>query len=279
MRVLITGAAGLLGQALGAELAGRSHDPVALDRHALDITDRRAVEAALRTADPDAVVNCAAVTDVDGAETREDEALRVNATAAASVAEAAVRTGARFVFISTDYVFDGTKGSAYVESDDPRPLSAYGRSKLAGERAVGGGALIVRTSWLFGPGGRNFVDTMAEAGERRDQVEVVRDQVGSPTYAPHVAGALVTALEREMEGILHLAGAGRCSRYELAREVGDRLSLPARFVPTTSEHAGRPAPRPAFSALASERPDAIVLPEWRVGLSEHLAERVGRAPA
>jgi dTDP-4-dehydrorhamnose reductase len=276
MKVVVTGAGGLLGRALVPALDRAEHEPVPLDRRALDITDRSAVAKALRSSSPDAVVNCAAWTDVDGAEDREAEARHVNAVAAATLAAAAAGVGARFVFLSSDYVFDGSKRRPYVESDHPAPLSAYGRSKLEGERAVsaaGGPTLIVRTSWLYGAGGPNFVEAMIRLGEDRDEVHVVADQVGSPTYASELARALVTALERGMTGVAHLAGAGQCSRHELAREVGARLSLPTSFLPMTSDHSGRRAERPACSVLASERPDAIRLRHWREGVSSYLAER------
>jgi dTDP-4-dehydrorhamnose reductase len=276
MRLLVTGAGGMLGAVVADVARARGHEVVARPRAELDVTDVAAVQRAVAHAGPDAVVHCAAWTDVDGAEAHEAQATGVNGAGAGHVASAAALTGARIVHVSTDYVFDGRKSSGYVEGDEPGPLSAYGRSKLAGERAVAAAAedhAIVRTAWLFGAGGRNFVDTVLGLAQDRDELRVVDDQVGSPTWVGHLAPALVDLAEAGGRGIFHVAAAGRCSWHGLAAEAFARARLDCRAVPTTSADFPRPAPRPAFSVLRSTRPDAPVLPPWQEGLAAHLASR------
>jgi dTDP-4-dehydrorhamnose reductase len=234
----------------------------------LDVTDAASVADALAGA---TVVNCAAYTDVDGAEADPDAAHAVNELGARNVARAA----ARVIFVSTDYVFDGAKPGPYVEADAVNPLSAYGRSKLAGERATltaSPHSLIVRTSWLFGAGGGNFVETMLRLGEERDELQVVDDQVGCPTFTGHLAQALVERAAGLGHGFLHGAGTGACSWYELARAIFARASVDARVRPCTTEEFPRPARRPANSVLASER-DAPELPAWQDGLDAYLGVR------
>jgi len=269
----------MLGRAVAATGTELGHDVVALGRTGLDVTDEEAVRRAISAAGPEAIVNCAAFTDVDGAEADEPAALAVNGDGAGNVARAASQVGARVVHVSTDYVFAGDAAVPYLESDVVGPRSAYGRSKLAGEErvaAAGGEHAIVRTAWLFGAGGRNFVDTMLALGSERDEVAVVTDQVGCPTWTGHLAPALVDLAERGEGGIHHLAASGMCSWNELALEVFDRAGIACRVLPTTSERVRRPAPRPAFSVLGSERADAAVLPPWQEGVAAYLAE-TGRA--
>src|SRR4051794_28050292 len=214
MRLLVTGAAGMLGRDVVAAAGRGGHEIVALARRDLDITDAAAVTRAVLDARPDAVINCAAWTDVDGAEAAEEQATAVNGAGAGHVARAAASAGALVVHVSSDYVFTGDATEPYTESSDVGPLSAYGRSKLAGERAVAQAsprAAIVRASWLFGPGGRNFVDTMLRLAAERDEVTVVDDQTGCPTYTGHLAVALVEIAERGLTGVLHVAGGGACT--------------------------------------------------------------------
>src|SRR6476620_2707424 len=274
MRLLVTGGAGMLGQAVAAAATRLGHDVFALSRAELDIADADHVRRVVAAAEPRAVINCAAWTDVDGAETAEAAATAVNGDGAGNVARAAAETGARIVHVSTDYVFDGERrhagdgtGEPWVESDTVNPIGAYGRSKLAGEEQVAAATeehAIVRTAWLFGAGGRNFVDTMLALGEERDEVSVVTDQVGSPTWTVHLAEGLVELAERGGDvGILHAAGAGACSWYELAVEVFDRAGVRCRVLPTTAARFPRLAPRPAYSVLGRERDDAPVLPGWQ----------------
>ena len=276
MRLLVTGAAGMLGRDVVEAARDSGHEVVRLGRPDLDVTDPDAVGRAVDAARPAAVVNCAAFTDVDGAEERTDEALAVNGAGAGNVAAAAAASGAAAIQISTDYVFDGAKSAPYVESDRPGPVSAYGRSKLEGERAVAAANprhAIVRSSWLFGVGGGNFVATMLRLGAERDEVQVVTDQVGCPTFTGHLAPVLVALAERDATGVLHVAGAGHCSWYDFAVEIFREARLDCRVVPATTAELGRPAPRPAHSVLVSERSDAPRLPSWRDGLAEYLAAR------
>jgi dTDP-4-dehydrorhamnose reductase len=257
-----------------AELAG--HVVVAAAREVLDVTDPAAVGAAVELARPDVVVNCAAYTDVDGAEREPEIAMRVNADGARNVAAAAAGVGASVLYPSTDYVFDGAKGEPYLESDEPNPLGSYGASKLAGEHdtaAVNARHYIVRTSWLFGTGGRNFVETMIELGSRRPEVAVVTDQVGSPTYTAHLAEGIARLLAGDAHGLHHMAAGGECSWYDFAVAVLQRMNPHCRVQPTTTDEVGRPAPRPAYSVLETQRAEAIHLPDWRVGLDDYLAER------
>ena len=267
----------MLGQAVAAAATRLGHDVVALSRAELDVTDADHVRRVVAAAEPRAVVNCAAWTDVDGAETAEAAATAVNGEGAGNVARAAAESGARIVHVSTDYVFDGRKDSPWVESDPVGPIGAYGRSKLAGEEAIAEAMedhAIVRTAWLFGAGGRNFVDTMLALGAQRDEIDVVTDQVGSPTWSAHLAEALVELAERRDDvGIFHAAGGGACSWYELAVEVFDRAGVRCRVLPTTSERYSRPAPRPAYSVLGTERKEAPVLPSWQEGVAAYLSEQ------
>jgi dTDP-4-dehydrorhamnose reductase len=274
----------MLGQAVVAEATARGHEVDVRDRAGLDITDADSVERALTAVRPDVVVNCAAWTDVDGAETAEDQALAINGMGAGNVAAAAARAGAFLVHVSTDYVFDGAskRGEAWVESDPVAPLGAYGRTKLEGERlvaAAGSDHAIVRTAWLFGPGGRNFVDTMRRLGAERDELQVVADQVGCPTFTGHLAEALVTIAERRSPGIHHAAGGGACSWFDLALATFEATGTRVRVMPVTTEAFPRPAARPAWSVLGSERPDAVRLPDWREGLRAHLTTTAQEIPA
>jgi dTDP-4-dehydrorhamnose reductase len=281
VRLMVTGAAGMLGHDVVriAEQAG--HEIVAFAREDLDITESVAVEGAVLAEQPEAIVNCAAWTDVDGAEADLEGATAVNGAGAANVAAAADRIGSKVVFPSTDYVFDGTKGEPYVEADEVNPLSAYGKSKLAGERETAANNsrhFIVRASWLFGVNGKNFVATMLELGRTLDEVVVVKDQVGCPTYTGHLAEGLVRLIEWNDYGVYHMAGAGECSWYEFAIEIFHQAGLECRVLSTTTDELGRPAPRPAYSVLGTERATTIHLPDWREGLAAFLAERT-EAPA
>jgi dTDP-4-dehydrorhamnose reductase len=266
MRLLVTGAAGMLGRDVVA--AAEDHEVVALARADLDITDADAVKAAIEAARPDAIINCAAWTDVDGAEADEAAATAINGAAAGNLAD----HGIHLVHVSSDYVFDGAASEPYTEDAPTAPRSAYGRSKLAGEHALSGAnAAIVRSSWLFGPHGRNFVDTMRRLGAERDELAVVDDQIGCPTYTGHLAPALVAIAEDRTTGVLHVAGGGRCSWFDLAVATFEETGLTCDVRRQSTADAGRPAPRPAFSALQSTRSDAPVLPPWREGLRAHLA--------
>ncbi len=265
---------------LGAANAG--HDVAGFGHRELDVTDSDAISRRIDVERPDVVINCAAWTDVDGAEEAEPAAMAANGTAAGSVAAAAAAVDAKVVYVSSDYVFDGSKDSPYVETDQPAPLSAYGRTKLAGEEATAAASdrsFVVRSSWLFGINGPNFVATMLRLAADHGEVLVVRDQVGSPTYTWHLAYGIVRLIEGASYGIHHMAAEGHCSWYEFAREIFEQAKIECKVLSGTTEMLGRPAPRPALSALASQREHAILLPSWRDGLAGYLAQRKAETAA
>jgi dTDP-4-dehydrorhamnose reductase len=272
--ILVTGAAGMLGTDVVAVARERGHDCAGLARAELDVTDARAVEAAVARLQPQVIINCAAWTDVEGAEDTEAAALAVNGTGVGNLARAASAAGARLVQVSTDYVFDGTADRPYVESDPTNAISAYGRTKLAGEHeiaAASGDHAIVRTAWLYGPGGRNFVTTMLRlAAGAGDQLAVVTDEVGCPTYTRHLAPRLVDFAERGTAGVIHLAGSGHCSRNEFAQAIFAQAGLALRVTATTQAELAMKAPRPVWSVLGSER-EIEPLPPWREGLAAYCA--------
>jgi dTDP-4-dehydrorhamnose reductase len=257
-RVVVTGAGGQLGRALVETFADA--DVVALGHGDWDVSQPPPPGLAA-----DVVLHAAAWTDVDGAEGDPQAAAAVNIGGTANAASLGP-----LVYYSSDYVFDGGKRSPYVESDAPNPMSAYGRSKAFGEAAAGEAAWIVRSSWLFGWTGRNFVRTMLRFGAELDEVTVVDDQVGCPTYVGHLAAATRELLELPY-GIWHVAAAGECTWAEFAAAIFEEAKLECRVVPITSEELRRPAPRPAYSVLRSERAEAPRLPHWREGLRECLA--------
>jgi dTDP-4-dehydrorhamnose reductase len=276
MKLLVTGAAGMLGRDVMLAAGNAGHDVVGFGHTELDVTDAAGVSKKVGMEHPDVVIHCAAWTDVDGAEAAEETAMAVNGTGAGNVAAAAAAVGASVVYVSSDYVFDGAKGAPYVETDQPAPLSAYGRTKLAGEEATAAANkrhFIVRSSWLFGIGGGNFVETMLRLAADHGEVLVVRDQVGSPTYTWHLAYGIVRLIEGIEFGIHHMAATGHCSWYEFAREIFEQAKVECKVMSGTTEMLGRPAPRPAFSALESQREHAIRLPSWQDGLAGYLAQR------
>jgi dTDP-4-dehydrorhamnose reductase len=274
-RWFLTGAGGQL----ATEFAGILEGDVFLSREeTLDIRDAEQVAVAVRAFAPDVVVHTAAYTDVDGAEADPETAQAVNVDGTRNAVAAARAAHVPVVYFSTDYVFDGAKGAPYVESDEPNPLGVYGRTKLEGEHAVleWEHGIVVRTAWLYSATGRNFVKTiLAAATERQETGEplrVVDDQVGSPTYARHLAVAVTEALAMGVSpGIYHMAGSGYCSWCEFAREIVALAGLDVPVEPLTTAELGRPAPRPAFSALGSERP-VPRLPHWVDGVAAVLDE-------
>ena len=271
MRWFVTGAGGQLATAFERILEG----DVFLSREAaLDIRDADAVYAAVHGFAPDVVLHTAAYTDVDGAEAHPEVAEAINVEGTRNVVRAVRGTHTTLVYISSDYVFDGTKGSPYVESDPTNPLGVYGRTKLAGEQATLEWArgISVRTSWLFSDTGKNFVKTILAAAREKaaagEPLRVVDDQVGSPTYAPHLASAIEEALRQGVgAGIYHMGGGGYCSWCELAREVVQLAGIDVEVLPISTAELDRPAPRPAFSALVTERPIPR-LPNWADGAAE-----------
>jgi dTDP-4-dehydrorhamnose reductase len=283
MRVLVTGSGGMLGGDVMRAGERGGHELVGLPHAELDITDGPAVQAAISRAGPDAVINCAAWTDVDGAEAHAESAQAVNSGGAGNLARAAAAAGTPLVHVSSDYVFEGRpeldsagRPRPYLESDRTHPLSVYGQSKLAGEREVldaSSSHAVVRSSWLFGLGGPNFVETMLRLAGERESVQVVTDQVGCPSWTGHLAPALIGLLERGLAGLCHLAGAGEVSWNGFAKEIFRQAERDCRVEPATTEQMARPALRPAYSALESERNDVLPMPPWQDGLAGYLAAR------
>ncbi|MFD7664851.1 dTDP-4-dehydrorhamnose reductase [Streptomyces sp. NPDC059788] len=279
-RWLITGASGMLGREMCRLLAAEGECALPLDRRSLDLTDTHAVESALRRVRPAVVVNCAAYTDVDAAETHEEQARRVNADAVRGLARACARSGTRLLHLSTDYVFAGDATTPYTEGAPTGPRTAYGRGKLAGEQAVLSElphtGTVVRTAWLYGAHGRNFVRTMAERATRGATVDVVNDQTGQPTPARDVAERLL-ALGRgpARPGVFHATAGGLTTWYGLAREVFRLAGAdPDRVRPTDSTTLDRPARRPAWSVLGHDRWAAAGMPaprHWRAALTAEFA--------
>ena len=284
MRIFVTGWDGLLGSALVPVLRARGHEVQGMGVADADIAEAVYLRERLGAFRPECLVHLAAMTAVDRCESEPEEAFRVNEEGSRVVAAEAARAGARVMALSTDYVFDGLKGAPYREEDSVRPLSVYGRSKLAGERAVRAGTqhwAIVRSAWLFGPGGKNFVDTILGLAAERDEIAVVDDQTGSPTYAPDLAGALAALVEARAEGTLHLANSGSATWCGLAREAvrlagGD----PARIRGASTAEIARPAPRPGFSVLDCSRArigPGVTLRPWCDALAAYLSGRAGAA--
>jgi dTDP-4-dehydrorhamnose reductase len=270
VKVLVTGAGGMLGSDVIRAAEFVNHEVVGFTHGELDIADRSALDQVMLHERPEVVVNCGAYTDVDGAEDDLEGAMAVNAEGAENVAAAANEIGARVIYPSSDYVFDGAKSDPYVESDEPRPQSVYASSKLAGEHETAESNprhFIARSAWLFGASGRNFVETMLSLARDHGEVVVVRDQVGCPTYT------LVRLAGTEAYGIHHLASQGACSWFEFAQEIFRQAGVECRVMSCTSDEFGRPAPRPSYSVLGTERVDAIYLPHWKEGLASYLSER------
>jgi dTDP-4-dehydrorhamnose reductase len=276
MRCLVLGGTGMLGRAVVAEARSRGWAALGLSREQADVTDRERLLFWVDSFRPEAVVNCAAYTRVDDCESEPERAFRVNGEAVAHVAAAAERAGARLVHVSTDYVFDGAAEEPYREDDPTGPLSAYGRSKLAGERhalAYERG-LVVRTSWLFGPGGPNFVATMVRLiDEGRLPLRVVDDQRGCPTYTRFLAAALLDLALREATGVVHYRNREPASWYSFATAIARQWSGTAAVVPVKTAEFPRPARRPAWSVLAVDRFEEIAgrpVEPWDGGLAELL---------
>lgn len=280
MKVLVTGAGGQLGTDLVTAFA--DHAVVGVDRAELDVTDEAAVVAAVRDHGPDLVVHTAAHTAVDAAESEPDEAFRVNALGAWWVARACALAEAAMVYVSTDYVFDGTATRPYTEFDRPNPLSVYGRSKEAGEQLVRATLrehYVVRTSWVQGGHGRNFVKTMLRLGAERDTLTVVADQTGSPTFTFDLAPAIRQLAVTGRHGTYHLTNAGSCTWFALAQAVFEEAGLTVDLRPTDTAGYGAPAPRPANSVLdnlLARTTGLAPLPHWRDSLKRLIADLTER---
>ncbi len=273
MRILLTGANGQLGYELQRVLSGA--DLILADQPDFELRDP-AVGEKIAAQSPEVVIHAGSSTDVDGCERDPDTAFQVNAQGTRRVAEGAVKAGARLVYISTDYVFDGKKDEPYTELDPVNPLNVYGKSKLKGEQgalAACPDALIVRTSWLYGSHGKNFVRTILQRAAAQPEVRVVEDQRGSPTNARHLAEVIAELARRDVRGVVHAGGAGACSWFEFARAILEEARSGCRVVPITTAESGRLAARPRYSVLSIARLHqyGLSLPPWRDGLKEFMA--------
>ena len=274
MRILLTGASGQLGREMQRALAGE--DVIPANRPDYELTDP-ALSAKIAATHPDLVIHAAGFSDVDGCEQDPETAFQVNAQATSRVAEGAVRAGARLVYISTDYVFDGKKGEPYTEGDPVGPLNVYGCSKLMGEQEAlktCPRAIIVRTSWLYGVHGKNFVKTILSLAVTQPEVRVVEDQRGSPTYARHLAQVVAGLIRSDVTGVIHAGGEGACSRYEFAKAILQEAGLQCRVVPISTAESGRLAVRPSYSVLSTAllRQHRLSLLPWRTGLQRFVAD-------
>ena len=280
-RAVVLGAAGQLGRAVADELRRRGVDVLAADRRRADLTDTQAIEALAVRFGAATVYNCAAYTDVDGCESEPEAALEINGRAPARLAAALPRT-CRLIHVSTDYVFDGRGRRPYREEDTTAPGTAYGRSKLDAEQGVtDAGGLVVRTSWVFGPEGRNFVSAIAARLGRGEPLRVVSDQIGCPTYAPYLARALVDLQAAGAAGIVHYCNAPATSWHGFAVSIVGALGLNAEVEPIATGDLPRPAVRPAYSVLDVARFESITnrrVEEWAAGLDDYF-ERLGQGKA
>lgn len=277
-RIMVTGAGGQLGAELAHLPKAEGVEIIALNRSDLDVTDSEQCRAVLKKHRPDAIIHCGAYTAVDKAESEPDEAFRVNGAGTRNLAVAASAAGIKLCYISTDYVFDGTGAVPYNEYDLTNPQTAYGKSKLAGEYAVQtmhNRFFIVRTSWVFGKYGNNFVKTMLKMGIERDSLKVVSDQLGSPTYTYDLAHFLLELVQTENYGIYHASNTGICSWHEFAQAIFEERGIKTQVDPCTTDEFPRPAPRPAYSVMdhsAIRSNDFQPLRPWREALQHYLKD-------
>jgi dTDP-4-dehydrorhamnose reductase len=282
VKLAVFGAAGQLGRALARVAAAQGVSLAGFDRATVDVTNAEAVRTALAAARADAVINAAAYTAVDKAESEPERAFAVNRDGARTLAVEAARLNLPLIHVSTDYVFDGTKHGAYAEDDPIAPLGVYGKSKAEGEAAVRAAhpsAIVVRTAWVFGREGANFVKTMLRLAVERDTLRVVNDQHGCPTYADDLATGLIAIATRPVPGVYHLTGAGATTWYGFARAVLARAPKTPHVEPITTAEYPTPARRPANSVLdcaKAKRTFVVELPPWNDGLSRMLDAHLGR---
>jgi dTDP-4-dehydrorhamnose reductase len=282
MKLLVIGHQGQLGRdmMLAASASGFAADGV--DFPAIDITSGAGTAAAVGRYRPDAIINCAAHTAVDKCETDTAAAFSVNADGVKNLALAARQSGAKLVHISTDYVFDGAKKTPYVESDTPNPMSAYGKSKLAGEKLLldtYDRYFIFRVAWLYGTRGNNFLKTIRGLAQKRagtgEPVRVVNDQIGTPTYTMHVCNQVLSMVSGERFGLYHCTNEGQCSWFDFAQAIVQAYAIPVEVLPCTTAEFPRPAPRPANSVLENEQLKKLgmnIMPQWEKGLEEYVEE-------
>ena len=286
-RILVTGCKGQLGTELVIALK-KKHEVIGTDLPEVDITDSAGVRSFVQQANPDIVIHAAAYTDVEGCESNRDLAIAVNSDGTENVAIACREIGARMIYYSTDYVFDGLKGSAYVETDMPNPATVYGQSKLAGEKAVANvmdNFAIMRIAWLYGAHGKNFVGTMLRLGlaqieakqntEPFEPIKVVNDQIGNPTWALEIAGQTALLIRSDLTGLFHATSEGECTWFDLADHLFRLRSMDVDLVPCKTEEFPRPAPRPPRSSLENERLKQLGVNKMRNYL-EALEEFLGK---
>ncbi|WP_153980082.1 dTDP-4-dehydrorhamnose reductase [Paenibacillus xylanilyticus] len=283
MKVLVTGANGQLGRDVTLLLEKEGHSVLACTRDQLEITNQHNCNNVISTYRPEIVIHCAAYTAVDAAETDVDGAYQVNAIGTRNIAVAAEQIGAKLIYISTDYVFDGTSEVPYQEYDNTNPQSVYGKSKRAGEvlvQSLSSRWFIVRTSWVYGVYGNNFVKTMLKLGQEKPKLQVVHDQKGSPTYTADLAGFLLKLMQSEMYGIYHASNSGTCTWYEFAEAIfaearnAGGFTIQAQLEPCTTDQFPRPAPRPRNSVMdhLSIRTNGLAdIRPWREGLREFIS--------
>ena len=287
MNILVTGAKGKLGSDLCIELIAAGHDVIQSDilpdTIVLDITSPQSIKDVLEGKLPSWVINCAAYTKVDACETNEDAATLLNGTAPGHLAGECSRLGIKLMHISSDYVFDGTKEGPYCEDDPVNPINAYGRGKLMGEQAIIRSMkdfCILRTQWLFGANGPNFIDTILKLAQERGSIDVVNDQFGSPTYSKDLSKAIRLLIEHEAKGIFHVCNRGKASWFELAQKAIELSLLSATVNPVTTDNFPRPARRPANSILSTKKftqTTGKIMPPWQISLQEYL-KKTGRLP-
>lgn len=279
MKVLVTGCAGMLAKDLIPCFSQRGHETLAPPEDELDITDLAAIRSVVDRYQPELMINCAAYTKVDEAEREEHQALLVNGFAVQNVCLVCQENDIPLVHFSTDYIFDGAKESPYTIYDEPNPVSAYGRSKLLGEKYVLwllGKFYLIRTSWLFGHSGRNFIEIMLELGEREKQISVVKDQKGCPTWTYHLAEAVADLIESERYGIYHITNSEPTTWFDYAGEIFRLFGSDTEVLPTTSDQFPRPAKRPQNSVLDPFPLHEVLgreMPSWREALREYLERR------
>lgn len=278
MRILLLGHKGMLGSDLLLQL-GRKHETIGLDKDEIDITSMQACENAINENEPDIVVNAAAYTDVDGCENAISECLAINAEAVLNIVVSCRKKNIRIIHFSTDYVFDGNSSEPYKEDSPCNPLNIYGSSKLAGEnylRSLSNNYLIIRTEWLYGKNGKNFVKSILDKAGTINKLEVVDDQIGSPTYTRDLALAVDLLIERNVNGLLHITNRGNCSWFQFARQILKEAGITeVQVMPIKSSQLQRPALRPLYSVLSTQKFTSITgkaMQPWQLALQDYLKE-------
>lgn len=274
-KILVTGARGMLGWALTKEL-GPDYQFIGIDIEDADITDENQIKEEIFKIHPDIVVHAAAYTDVDNSEKNKELTYRINAKGTENIAHACRICQAKLIYISTDFVFDGKKNSPYTEEDTPNPINTYGATKYAGERllqSILSNYLIIRTAWLYGPHGKNFVDKIIQMAQKEPELKVVNDQTGSPTYTPDLAKGINIAIKKDPIGILNITNSVACTWYEFAKKTLEIKGIQAKITPITSDKLDRLAKRPNFSALSAEKFQKLAgvkLRRWEEALEDYL---------